>query len=186
MADEEFSAFYAATYQRLLGQLVLLSGDRAEAEDALQEAFARAAVRWHRLRTYQAPEAWVRRVALNLTRMAARRLRRRTAALLRLGSPPAAAELSAETVDLLVALRALPVAQRQVLVLHHLVGLPVAEVAASCACRPAANIGQLAKIRAVAGISAGSVGVGGSGRRAGGPGRSLLDIGGPPGGDSAG
>src|SRR5215216_2979209 len=129
MADEEFSAFYAATYQRLLGQLVLLCGDRAEAEDALQEAFARAAVRWHRLRSYQAPEAWVRRVALNLTRMAARRLRRRTAALVRLGSAPAAAELSAETIDLLVALRALPVAQRQVLVLHHLMGLPVAEVA---------------------------------------------------------
>jgi RNA polymerase sigma-70 factor (ECF subfamily) len=129
MADEEFSAFYAATYQRLLGQLVLLSGDHAEAEDALQEAFARAAVRWRRLRSYEAPEAWVRRVALNLTRMAARRLRRRTAALLRLGSAPAAAELSAETIDLLVALRALPVAQRQVLVLHHLVGLPVAEVA---------------------------------------------------------
>ena len=110
MADEEFSAFYAATYQRLLGQLVLLCGDRAEAEDALQEAFARAAVRWRRLRSYQAPEAWVRRVALNLTRMAARRLRRRTAALLRLGSAPAAAELSAETIDLLVALRALPLA----------------------------------------------------------------------------
>src|SRR5215217_1401751 len=73
MTDEEFSAFYAATYQRLLGQLVLLCGDRAEAEDALQEAFARAAVRWPRLRSYQAPEAWVRRVALNLTRMAARR-----------------------------------------------------------------------------------------------------------------
>jgi RNA polymerase sigma-70 factor, ECF subfamily len=104
---------------------VLLCGDRAEAEDALQEAFARAAVGWRRLRSYQAPEAWVRRVALNLTRMAARRLRRRTAALLGLGSVPATAELSAETIDLLVGLRALPLAQRQVLVLHHLVGLPV-------------------------------------------------------------
>jgi RNA polymerase sigma-70 factor, ECF subfamily len=129
MAEEEFSAFYAATYQRLLGQLVLLSGDRDEAEDALQEAFARAAVRWGRLRRYEVPEAWVRRVALNLTRMAARRLRRRTAALLKLGSAPAAADLSAETVDLLAALRALPLAKRQVLVLHHLVGLPVAEIA---------------------------------------------------------
>ena len=129
MADEEFSAFYAATYQRLLGQLVLLCGDHAEAEDALQEAFARAAVRWPRLRSYQAPEAWVRRVALNLTRMAARRLHRGTAALLGLGSVPAAAELSAETIDLLIALRALPVAQWQGLVLHHLVGLPVGKVA---------------------------------------------------------
>ena len=123
MTDEEFSAFYAATYQRLLGQLVLLCGDRAEAEDALQEAFARAAVRWPRLRSYQAPEAWVRRVALNLTRMAARRLRRRTAALLRLGSVPAAAELSAETVDLLVALRGLPVVE-----VARELGLPVGTV----------------------------------------------------------
>src|SRR5215216_7380245 len=105
MADEEFSAFYAATYQRLLGQLVLLCGDRAEAEDALQEAFARAAVRWPRLRSYQAPEAWVRRLALNLTGWLPG-----TAALLGLGSVPAAAELSAETVDLLVGLRVLPVA----------------------------------------------------------------------------
>jgi RNA polymerase sigma-70 factor (ECF subfamily) len=56
----------------LLGQLVLLCGDRAEAEDALQEAFARAAVRWRRLRSDEAPEAWVWRMALNLTRMAAR------------------------------------------------------------------------------------------------------------------
>ena len=66
----------------------------------------------------------MRRVALNLTRMAARHGRPAW-----LGSVPAAAELSAETVDLLVGLRALPVAQRQVLVLHHLVGLPVGEVA---------------------------------------------------------
>ena len=103
---------------------MLLCGDRAEAEDALQEAFARAAVRWRRLRSDEAPEAWVRRLALNLTGWLPG-----TAALLGLGSVPAAAELSAETVDLLVGLRVLPVAQRQVLVLHHLVGLPVGEVA---------------------------------------------------------
>jgi RNA polymerase sigma-70 factor (ECF subfamily) len=89
-------------------------------------------VRWRRLRSDEAPEAWVRRVALNLTRMAARHGRPAW-----LGSVPAAAELSAETVDLLVALRGLPVAQRQVLVLHHLVGLPVARSPASRACRSA-------------------------------------------------
>jgi RNA polymerase sigma-70 factor (ECF subfamily) len=96
---------------------VLLCGDRAKAEEALQEAFARAAVRWRRLRSDEAPEAWVRQVALNLTRMAARH-----GALLGLGSAPAAAELPAETVDLLVGLRVLPLAQRQVLVLRHLRG----------------------------------------------------------------
>ena len=38
--------------------------------------------------------------------------------------------MTPDAVDLYRALRALPVGQRQVLVLHHLAGLPVAEVAA--------------------------------------------------------
>jgi RNA polymerase sigma-70 factor, ECF subfamily len=71
----------------------------------------------------------VRRVALNLAAMAARRLRRRAAALLRLGPPAMVPELSSELLDLHKALRALPLGQRQVIVLHHLVGLPVEEVA---------------------------------------------------------
>jgi RNA polymerase sigma-70 factor (ECF subfamily) len=78
---------------------------------------------------YDRPEAWVRRVALNLAAMAARRLRRRAAALLRLGPPPAVPDLSPELLDLHHALRVLPLGQRQVIVLHHLVGLPVEEVA---------------------------------------------------------
>ena len=78
---------------------------------------------------YDYPEAWVRRVALNLAAMAARRLRRRAVALWRLGPPTAAPELSPELLDLHHALRALPLGQRQVIVLHHLVGLPVEEMA---------------------------------------------------------
>jgi RNA polymerase sigma-70 factor, ECF subfamily len=78
---------------------------------------------------YDRPEAWVRRVALNLAAMAARRLRRRAVALLQLGPPPAVPELSPDMLDLNDALRALPLRQRQVIVLHHLVGLPVEEVA---------------------------------------------------------
>ena len=68
-------------------------------------------------------------MALNLAAMAARRLRRRAAALLRLGPPSAIPELSSELLDLHKALRALPLGQRQVVVLHHLVGLSIEEVA---------------------------------------------------------
>jgi DNA-directed RNA polymerase specialized sigma24 family protein len=51
-------------------------------------------------------------------------------ALLRLAPPPPSGpELSTESVDLAAALRALPMGQRQVIVLHHLVGLPVDEIA---------------------------------------------------------
>ena len=129
MGDDSFAAFYTASYQRLLGQLFAVTGDLAEAENLLQEAYARAFARWTQVRAYDRPEAWVRRVALNLAAMAARRLRRRAVALLRLGQPPAVPELSPELLDLHQALRALPLGQRQVIVLHHLVGLPVEEVA---------------------------------------------------------
>jgi RNA polymerase sigma-70 factor, ECF subfamily len=129
LGDDSFAAFYTASYQRLLGQLFALTGDLAEAENLLQEAYARAFARWAQVRAYDYPEAWVRRVALNLAAMAARRLRRRAAALLRLDPPPAVPELSPELLDLHHALRALPLGQRQVIVLHHLVGLPVEEVA---------------------------------------------------------
>ena len=129
MGDYGFVGFYTASYQRLLGQLFAVTGDLAEAENVLQEAYARAFARWAQVRAYDFPEAWVRRVALNLAAMAARRLRRRAAALLRLGPPSAIPELSSELLDLQHALRALPLGQRQVVVLHHLVGLPVEEVA---------------------------------------------------------
>jgi RNA polymerase sigma-70 factor (ECF subfamily) len=129
MADDGFASFYASSYRRLLGQLFAVTGDLAEAENLLQEAYARAFARWAQVHAYDRPEAWVRRVALNLAAVAARRLRRRAVALLRLGPPPAVPELSPELLDLHRALRALPLGQRQVIVLHHLVGLPVEEVA---------------------------------------------------------
>jgi RNA polymerase sigma-70 factor, ECF subfamily len=129
MADDGFAAFYAGSYRRLLGQLFAVTGDLAEAENVLQEAYARAFARWSRVGGYDLPEAWVRRVAINLAAMAHRSLRRRAGALLRLGPPPVVPELGPEAIDLHDALRALPLGQRQVIVLHHLVGLPVEEVA---------------------------------------------------------
>jgi len=129
MAEDSFERFYTATYHRLLRQLAVVTGDRGDAEDVLQEAYGRAALRWERLADYEAPEAWVRRVALHLAADRARRARRRAAALLRLRPPAPVAELSVEGLDLARALRRLSVGQRQVIVLHHLVGLPVVEVA---------------------------------------------------------
>ena len=124
----DFDSFYAATFTRLVGQLAVVTGDRYEAEDVVQEAMARAASRWPRLRSYQAPEAWVRRVAFNLADSGHRRARRRLAALLRLGPP---APVPPVSVDALAdALQGLSVAHRQVVVLYYLADLPVEQVAA--------------------------------------------------------
>jgi RNA polymerase sigma-70 factor (ECF subfamily) len=97
---------------------------------------------------YDRPEAWVRRVALNLAAMGERSLRRRARALLRLGPPPQVPALGPETVDLHQALRALPLSQRQVIVLHHLVGLPVEEVARELRLAPGTVKSRLARGRA--------------------------------------
>ncbi|MFZ0189214.1 MAG: sigma-70 family RNA polymerase sigma factor [Streptosporangiaceae bacterium] len=135
---DDFTEFYEACYGRVVALVAAMLGDRYQAEDIAQEAFARALTRWPRIGRYDQPEAWVRRVALRLTIDAGRR-RRRAAALSVLlaagqrGSrdlhdprdPLAATALS-------VALLRLPMPQRQVLVLYYLADLPVEEIARDC------------------------------------------------------
>jgi RNA polymerase sigma-70 factor (ECF subfamily) len=122
-----FTDLYTTSFARLVGQVTVVTTDRDAAEDAVQEAFGRLWKRWESLSAYDRPEAWVRRVAINLAISRWRRLRR----LRPLGpTDRAAGEDDAVTrFDVQSALRTLPVKQRQALLLHHVVGLPVAEVA---------------------------------------------------------
>lgn len=128
-ARQEFAEFYQAVFGRLVGQLVLVVGDLHEAEDIAQEALVRAAARWPRLRDYDVPEAWVRRVALNLTVSNARRTRWRLQALAGLRAPPLVPAVSEDAVALLEALQHLPLRHRQALVLHYLLDLSVEQAA---------------------------------------------------------
>jgi RNA polymerase sigma-70 factor, ECF subfamily len=125
-----FEEFYTATVGRMIGVVFPVTGDLHEAEEIVQEAYARASTRWARLRDYESPEAWVRRVAMNLATDRGRRLQRQARALLRAGPPPAVPPASVEAMVLAQALRTLPMHQRQAIVLHHLVDLPIEEVAA--------------------------------------------------------
>ena len=129
-SDASFEEFFGATYGRLVGLLFAFLHDRAQAEDAVQDAFASALLRWRSLRGYHDPEAWVRTVAFRRAIDQHRRNARRLRALLRLGPPPPLPPVGAEHVDLVRALRKLPVAQREVLVLHHVAELAVEQVAA--------------------------------------------------------
>ena len=131
MRDEngDFEAFYTAAYGRLVGQLLVVTGSLQEAEDVVQEAFVRAYGRWHSVRDYDLPEAWVRRVALNLAVSGLRRARSRAALLVRLGPAADTAALSIEAVALTQTLRKLPLRDREAITLHHVVGLSVQEIA---------------------------------------------------------
>jgi RNA polymerase sigma-70 factor (ECF subfamily) len=128
--EREFEDFYAAVFDRLVGQLYLVTGNLQDAEDVVQEALTRAAVRWSRLRRYRVPEAWVRRVAMNLASDRFRRARRRLAVTVRLRVDLESRQPPADVPGLTEALRVLPMAQRKAVVLHHLLDLPVDQVAA--------------------------------------------------------
>ena len=128
-SDLSFEEFFAATYGRLMGLLFAFLHDRAQAEDVVQDALASALLRWPVLRRYHDPEAWVRMVAFRRAIDHRRRTARQLRAVLRLGPPPSAPPVGAEHVDLVRALRRLPLAQREVLVLHYVAELAVERVA---------------------------------------------------------
>ncbi|OJF11362.1 RNA polymerase sigma factor [Couchioplanes caeruleus] len=131
MADQSgFEEFYTGSRHRLITYLYAMTGDRAEAQDAAQEAYVRAWQRWSTVSTYDNPEAWVRSVAHRLCLKHWRKAKNRVTAYLRHGTDPDVDPPSENTVALITALRQLPVAERQVITMHHLMDLPVAEVAA--------------------------------------------------------
>lgn len=128
MAAEEFDELYQAQYGNVVAMAYALTGNLTEAQDLAQEGFCQAWQRWRRIAGYDDPLAWVRRVVVNLATTRWRRLTvaRRYWQRQRAAQVPA---LSPDHVALVAALRALPVNQRRAVVLHHLVDLPIAEVA---------------------------------------------------------
>ena len=130
MDREDFTSFYAASFQRLVGQLYAMTGDQAEAQDAVQEAFVRAWARRGKIDQDQAPEAWVRVTAW---RIAASRWRRARvgARLMVLNARPESTEgPDPGRVAFVDALRKVPAEQRRALVLYHLCDLTVDQIAA--------------------------------------------------------
>src|SRR5215467_1456824 len=128
-AHEAVRELYTVCYGRLVGVVALAAGSRAEAEECVQEAFVRLLGHWARVSRYEDPEAWLRQVAFRLLANRMRKARNGVRALLRHGPPVRAPEPNADRVDVAQALDRLPLGQRQVVVLHYLVGLDVAEVA---------------------------------------------------------
>jgi len=126
-----FTSFYEASYSRVATLVAAMLGDRQQAEDIAQEAFARALIRWKRVGTYDAPEAWVRRVAQRLVIDAGRRAQHaiRVSALLAAAQRGRAEPDPLTSTALSIALMRLPLHQRQVLVLYYLADLPVDEIA---------------------------------------------------------
>lgn len=140
-------AFYGAVYPRLVRVLALASGELAEAEEVVQEAFIRLLPRWETVGRYDDPEAWVRKVAFRLLANRQRRERVARRVLPALMRPRTDTSPSGDRVDLSRALAGLPIGQRQAVVLHHLLDLPVEQVAAELAVSVGTVKSRLARAR---------------------------------------
>jgi RNA polymerase sigma-70 factor (ECF subfamily) len=122
--DEEFRGCYAATYADVAGYCLALTADPGLADDMAQEALTQTYVHWRRLHT---PRGYAFRVARNL----AYGHRKRRARELATWSDIAAYAAPSSSTDPAVwdAVGRLPDAQREVVLLHYLYDLPLADVA---------------------------------------------------------
>lgn len=132
-ADEAVTHLYAAHYRSLVRLAALLLRDTASAEEVVQDAFVAMHGAWRRLDDPDRALAYLRQSVVNRSRSALRHrsvVERHVPA----ASPDAAsaehgALAALERESVLAALRALPVRQREVLVLRYYADLTEADIA---------------------------------------------------------
>lgn len=146
MTFEEFAAARLPAVLRFAG---VLTGDRALAEDVVQDALIRASGRWQTIGQLDRPEAYVRKMIVNEFLS----WRRRSWRLVPGGTggglvgqpiPDPAADY-AERDAITFELAKLPRRQRAVLVLRYYQGLSDPEIAEVLGCRPSTVRGYAAR-----------------------------------------
>jgi RNA polymerase sigma factor (sigma-70 family) len=147
----DFPQFFEAEYGRLARACVLLTGQRALAEDIAQEAMSRAYERWARVQTMESPTGYVYRIALNLHRRHARRASvgplHRPAVHEELGGDPAS-EVETRS-EIFRALGILSIEQRQAVVLMEWLGYTAEEAGALLQIDAASVRGRVHRARAL-------------------------------------
>jgi RNA polymerase sigma-70 factor (ECF subfamily) len=130
---DDFDEFFTEHYPRVVGSLELAGGAAGDAEDAAQEAFVKAMLRWPAVSTMERPATWVYVVAVRALR---RRLGRDRSA----AEPAAERTVSDETEEVVTAavistaLATLPARQRLAVVLRFHGDLTVPEIARAMRC----------------------------------------------------
>ena len=141
-----FRSFFESDYERMFHTLFLACGNREEAEDFVQEAMARALERWEQVQAAQSPTGYVYKIAFKLLR----RRRRRDALARRLlrreveTDPTSDVERRALVVE---ALKALPLTQREVVLLVYWRGMTSEEAANILGIKPGAVRARLQRGR---------------------------------------
>jgi RNA polymerase sigma-70 factor, ECF subfamily len=146
--------FLQNDYRRVVAGLSLLAQSRAAAEEAVQEALARAWERSERGEHIESLMAWVTVVATNFLRSGFRRLRAEAKATGKLrgawgATPSGSGALSAsdDRMDVVRAIRSLPQRQREAVILHYFADLSLEHIAAAVGGTPGAVKGLLHRAR---------------------------------------
>lgn len=158
-----FEALYRSHQAGIFTFIRNLVGERELAADLTQQAFVRAWESLPRLRQVGAFRSWLHRIAVNLVRDEAKSGRARLetvasslgegiepllAAQDGVGERPEAVVISEELRQQVhSAVAQLPPEQRAVVVMHHLEGLSVAEIAKALGVRPGTVMSRLARGR---------------------------------------
>jgi RNA polymerase sigma-70 factor (ECF subfamily) len=146
--DHDFDAFFTATHGRIVSQIYAMTGSLHEAEDCVQEAYARAWQRWAALSNEGGnPEAWVRTVATRLAVSSWRKAVNRLKAHRREQPPAEVPGMNPDHIAVIAALRKISADQRMAIVLHHYAGLSIEEIAAETGAAPGTVKARLARGR---------------------------------------
>jgi RNA polymerase sigma-70 factor (ECF subfamily) len=138
--DPRFRELFEAEYETVFRAARALSGDRAVAEDATQEAFARCLERWKRLRDQRWVAGWVTTTALNVARRAMRKMPQPD-------PPTRASNDRAEAIDLWNAIRKLTARQQEAVVLHYAMDMPLKDVGEAMGCEEGTVKSHLSRAR---------------------------------------
>jgi RNA polymerase sigma-70 factor (sigma-E family) len=146
--DRDFDEFYAATHRRIVGQIYATTGSLHEAEDCVQEAYARAWQQWGKLSAgHGHPEAWVRTVAARLAVSSWRKAVNRRAAHRRENQVAVVSGMNPDHLAVVAGLRKIPADQRLAIVLYHYAGLSIGEIAVETGVPPGTVKARLARGR---------------------------------------
>ena len=134
-AAPDFDEFYATSARRSLAVAVALTGNWADAEELVQEAYAAAYRDWARVGAYDNPSAWVARVLTNRSASRWRRRGREVRAVARLRARPVAVvDEAGGDPAFWAAVQHLPDRQREVVALFYVADRSVAEIAVQIGC----------------------------------------------------
>jgi len=129
---DDVERLFREHYTRLVRALTVVAGSREAAADAVQEAFTKAHLNWWRIRHYDDPVGWIRRVAINRLRDDHRRQGRKQRAEERLQAEARAESVQwSDGTDAGALLAQLPRQQRLAMALFYVEGMPITEVAAT-------------------------------------------------------